>query len=132
MKRQKTAGAKRRALIVDDQEAYRIFLRDIFERNSYNVLTASGGTQALELAGMNTFDIIVTDMVMPDMEGREFIARLRAGGSKVPIVAITGYLDGHACLEAVDKYQVSGVIYKPFAANEVSAVVEQVMQGAAC
>jgi CheY-like chemotaxis protein len=120
---------KRRALIVDDEEAYRIFLTDIFERAGYQATTASNGIEALDLTAKQKFDVIVTDMVMPGMEGKEFIAQLRNEGSTVPIIAITGYVNGLACLEATDQYHVNGVIYKPFAAKEVLTEVERVMQG---
>jgi CheY-like chemotaxis protein len=118
---------KQHALIVDDEEAYRIFLREIFERIGFTVLTAENGKRALEQIEGVDLSVVVTDMVMPDMDGAEFIARLRMKNATVPIIAITGYMNGHASLQAVNDYLVSGVIYKPFAAKEIRNVVEQVV-----
>ena len=115
----------KRILIIDDEHAIRMFLKDVFIRSGCTVTTASNGVDGLLLARGNGFDAIVTDMVMPDMEGVEMVGKLRTGGTDTPIVAITGYPDGGARLGELKDFCVDSVIYKPFLAREVLAAVEQ-------
>ena len=82
---------KGRLLVIDDEKAFCSFLRCVFNQAEYGVETARNGTEGLERARMETFDLIITDMIMPGLSGAEFIARLRADGNEVPIIAITAY-----------------------------------------
>jgi DNA-binding NtrC family response regulator len=118
-----------KVLIIDDDEAIRIFLQSVFERDGYNVFLATNGAEGLSLAWQNSFDLIVTDMVMPDLGGAEIVARLRKSGCDVPIVVITGYADGDANLQDIKEYRVDCVLYKPFAAHEVTEAVSRIMDG---
>jgi DNA-binding NtrC family response regulator len=118
----------KKILIIDDEEAIRIFLADVFESNGYRVCVASNGAEGLALADQERFDAIVTDMVMPDMHGAEIISRLRRGGSDTPIVVITGYSEGEAILEAAREFFIDRVIFKPFAAGEICKAVEDAVQ----
>ena len=81
----------RRILIVDDESNMRFFLRMVFETEGYEVIEAHHGGAALERARDAEPDLIVTDLVMPVMNGRELIQRLRADAetAEIPILAIT-------------------------------------------
>jgi DNA-binding NtrC family response regulator len=119
---------KGQILIIDDEEAIRRFLSDVFIRAGYGVSLAKNGREGLEMARNGGFDVIVTDMVMPDMQGAEMIANLRRGGTDTPLVAMTGYSDGDARLDSVKDYCVDCVIFKPFIAREILGAVEQALQ----
>jgi DNA-binding NtrC family response regulator len=119
---------KGQILIIDDEEAIRMFLSDVFIRAGYGVSLAKNGREGLEMARNGGFDVIVTDMVMPDMQGAEMIANLRRGGTDTPLVAMTGYSDGDARLDSVKDYCVDCVIFKPFIAREILGAVEQALQ----
>ena len=119
---------KGRILIIDDEEPIRMFLSDVFERDGFDVALAANGREGLALALGGGFDVIVTDMVMPDLVGAEMIARLRTGGADTPLVAITGYSDGDANLASIKDFCVDCVVFKPFIAREIVAAVEQAIQ----
>ena len=119
---------KGQILIIGDEEAIRMFLSDVFIRAGYGVSLAKNGREGLEMARNGGFDVIVTDMVMPDMQGAEMIANLRRGGTDTPLVAMTGYSDGDARLDSVKDYCVDCVIFKPFIAREILGAVEQALQ----
>jgi DNA-binding NtrC family response regulator len=119
---------KKRILIIDDESAIRLYLEEIFEQEGYDAVTVSNSRDGLEYARGGGFYAIVTDMVMPGMQGVEMIAALRRGGSDTPIVVMTGYSNGDARLQELQDYCVDCVVYKPFRAHEVVIAVEQAVQ----
>ncbi len=80
-------------LIVDDSEDTIAMLEQLLRVSGANVTTASNGADALRLASENEFDVILSDISMPEMDGFEFLQRLRQieGRQHVPVVAITGF-----------------------------------------
>ena len=81
-----------RILVVDDEPDMRFLLRRMFERDGHEVLDASDGAAALAIVRESPPDLIVTDMMMPVMDGAELIRRLRSDPATagIPIVASTG------------------------------------------
>src|SRR6185503_19889308 len=79
-------------LIVDDSEDTIGMLEQLLKMSGANVATATNGTDALRLAAENEYDVILSDISMPGIDGFEFLQRLRAinGRQHVPVVAITG------------------------------------------
>jgi two-component system, chemotaxis family, CheB/CheR fusion protein len=82
-----------RFLIVDDSEDTLGMLEQLLRICGANVTTAGNGADALRLASDNEFDVILSDISMPEMDGFEFLQRLRQieGRQHVPVVAITGF-----------------------------------------
>jgi signal transduction histidine kinase/ActR/RegA family two-component response regulator len=85
--------AQTKFLIVDDSEDTIAMLQELLRVASANVMTATTGADALRLAAENEFDVILSDISMPEMDGFEFLQRLRKidGRQNVPVVAITGF-----------------------------------------
>jgi CheY-like chemotaxis protein len=81
-----------RILVVDDEPDLRFILRRILERAGHEVADAGHGAEALECVRGWRPDLVVTDMMMPVMDGRELIRRLRAdpATAQIPILAVTG------------------------------------------
>ncbi|HEX6649490.1 MAG TPA: ATP-binding protein, partial [Pyrinomonadaceae bacterium] len=80
-------------LIVDDSEDTIAMLKELLEINGASVATATNGADGLRLVAENEFDVILSDISMPEMDGFEFLQRLRkiAGRQHVPVIAITGF-----------------------------------------
>ena len=80
-------------LIVDDSEDTIRMLEQLLKLSGANVATATNGADALRLASENEFDVILSDISMPGMDGFEFLQRLRQinGQQHVPVIAITGF-----------------------------------------
>ena len=80
-------------LIVDDSEDTIAMLRELLRIAGANVTTATNGADALRLAADNEFDVVLSDISMPGMDGFEFLQRLRQipGRKHVPVIAITGF-----------------------------------------
>src|SRR5215216_2097152 len=88
-------------LIVEDDADTRDGLTVLFQLEDFQIVTAADGHAGLEVADMEHPDLIVTDIMMPKLDGIEMIKRLRAQirFSLVPIIALSGYND--KALEAV-------------------------------
>ena len=79
-------------LVVDDDPSVRLVFRLILESGGYAVSEARDGIAALILIKDRLPDLVITDMVMPRLDGRELIERLRADGrsARIPVLAVTG------------------------------------------
>jgi CheY-like chemotaxis protein len=118
---------KRRVLVVDDEASFRYFLHNVLEHAGYSVTAVGSGEEALMRARCYDFDLIITDMVMPNMQGSELITRLRSGGFTTPIIAITGHPDGEACISVAKKFHVDHILHKPFSLPDLCKTVEQLI-----
>jgi CheY-like chemotaxis protein len=106
----------RRILIVDDESSMRFLLRMILESAGYQVLEAHHGAAALERVKESRPNLVVTDLMMPVMNGRELIGRLRADPEMASIPILLLSANPHAEVTAVD-----AILGKPF---DPEAVVE--------
>lgn len=104
-------------VVEDDPELGRLFSR-VLERAGYMAITASDGREALEAAEREYIDLVITDVMMPVMDGVEMTRRLREANSTLPILMITARGDFNAKQDAffsgVDDYMV-----KPVDVNEM-------------
>jgi PAS domain S-box-containing protein len=80
-------------LIVDDEDKVRVVARRMLERHGYYVLEATGGLEALEIVAdaSTPIDVLLTDLVMPGLDGRQLIARCAALRPSLPAVCMTGF-----------------------------------------
>jgi DNA-binding NtrC family response regulator len=102
----------RKVLVVDDEKETRDALGRMLERRGYNTCVAEDGEQGL--IKMREFDpeIVICDIVMPKVNGLQFLETLRNMGSKVPVIMITGQMFMSNC-DDVKKYDVCGYLLKP-------------------
>src|SRR5213595_2152424 len=109
-----------RVLVADDERAVRESLRRALVLEGYDVELAAGGREALEAVGSGRADVVVLDVLMPDIDGLEVCRRLRRGGDRVPVLMLTArdaISDRVEGLEAgADDYLV-----KPFDLDELIA-----------
>jgi HD-like signal output (HDOD) protein len=96
-------GKKRRILFVDDQEnvlhGIQRMLRPM--RNEWDIVTATSGPQALDLLAGSSFDVIVSDMRMPGMDGAQLLGEVRARHPRVVRIILSGQADNEAILKTV-------------------------------
>jgi PAS domain S-box-containing protein len=88
-----TAKAAARILIVDDEDAVRAMLQQTLAEAGYHVHAAGDGREAMRLVAAQPFDLVLTDLVMPEQEGIETIRRLHRDYPALRIVAISGAMD---------------------------------------
>lgn len=113
-------------LIVDDDAAVRDLTVQALEALNYRVLDAASGRVALDmLRGSDPFDLILIDLVMPDINGRQLATRIRANDPTQAILFMTGYDD----LSGTDNpFADEMVIKKPFKLVELAAAVERALR----
>jgi PAS domain S-box-containing protein len=89
----KTSGEGRsyHVLVVDDEEEILGILRDMIQLKGHRVTALNDGKKALELLGEQEFDLILTDLGMPDISGWEIARQAKARNAEVPVILITGW-----------------------------------------
>ena len=95
---------KERLLIVDDVRENREILRRRFERKGFSTTEAAGGIEALDLIERETFDLVLLDMMMPDVDGLQVLARIRAKYSQgvLPVIMVTAKSQSEDIVEALN------------------------------
>jgi two-component system, NtrC family, nitrogen regulation response regulator NtrX len=113
-------------LVVDDEGAIRRSIRDILEFEKYEVVEASNGMEALVKAKQKSFDVIILDIKMPQMDGMEALGRLQVIAPDVPVIMISGHGDIDTALEAVRKGAFD-YLGKPFDARRLLITVRNAL-----
>ena len=81
---------KKRILIIDDERQIRVILKKMLGDKEFDITTASDGNEGMTLFNEKPFDLVITDLIMPQKEGIEVINELRTDYPDVPIIAISG------------------------------------------
>ncbi len=117
-------------LIVDDDAQILHMMGRMLERAKYGVLLAENGARAQRLLASNCVDLIITDIVMPEKEGLEFIMELRSMGTRVPIIAISGgaRLGPTTYLDIAREFGASHTFEKPIRQKELLQVVDRLLK----
>ena len=115
-----TPPAGLRVLVVDDEPMVRTVTTKLLGLRGHAVTDVDGGPAALAALASTTFDVVVTDLSMPDMSGRELAAAIRHRHPGLPVLLLTGDTDAEA--DAVD---VAAVVKKPFQVDALDAVVRE-------
>src|SRR5688572_31848470 len=108
----------RRVLVVDDEENIRLVLRTLLKRHGYEVETAPGGEEAMELVESFGPDVVITDVRMPRMGGMDLLGTLRAKGNDATVIVMSAYGNLDQAIDAI-KAGAYDYIQKPFKPDEV-------------
>ena len=114
-------------LVVDDEEMLLSMTETILSDYGYKILTANSGTKALAVLSRDDVqvDLVVTDLVMPGMGGRELVERIRQLAPKVKILCTSGYV------MPTDKKGIPAYLQKPFTSDDLLAKVKRVLSSSA-
>ncbi|MDO9377246.1 MAG: response regulator transcription factor [Nocardioidaceae bacterium] len=126
---QQTSDAPARLLVVDDEPSILELLAASLRFAGFEVETAEGGQAALDQAAASRPDLVVLDVMMPDLDGFEVVRRLRSSGDEVPVIFLTARDAGS---DRVAGLTVGGDDYvaKPFSLEELVARVRAVLRRA--
>ena len=111
-------------LIIDDEEKIRNVLSKIVEQLDLIPLTAGDGLEALNILQSEKIDLIITDLMMPQMDGLQFIVKSREINSRIPIAVISGYGDVKNATFALTRGAFN-FITKPFTIKEVENIIRK-------
>ncbi len=118
-----------RILVIDDDNTVSVAIRVMLAREGFDVITAPGGKSGLKAVEIYAFDIVIVDMVMPELDGLETIRLLHEIAPSVPVIAVSGYMfePGSAAtsdfLGVADKFGITYCLHKPFLAQDLMTAV---------
>jgi EAL domain-containing protein (putative c-di-GMP-specific phosphodiesterase class I)/ActR/RegA family two-component response regulator len=120
------AGSDTKAcvLVVDDDDSVRTAVRRILNSAEFNVTTAANAREALEILDTRRFDAIVTDIMMPEMDGLELLRRIRHRDREMPVIILTGHPTLESAVLAVNEGSFRYMM-KPFAPDELCTTVRE-------
>lgn len=118
---------KARVLAVDDQRYFRELIEGLLTDEGYEVVTASSGEEALHVLEREDFDIIVTDLVMPGIDGTQLVQRIKERRADQEIVMVTGVVDVKTAVAAM-KQGATDYILKPFDRKGLAASLEKILK----
>jgi len=118
-----------RILLVDDEETVLHLVRQVLESAHHDVITANSGTTALATVAGSRFDLVITDLVMPDKAGIETIIELRELHPDLPIIAMSGGGRGSATdfLDLAATLGARKTLAKPFSVKALLDAVSEVL-----
>jgi excisionase family DNA binding protein len=119
-------GARPRVLVVDDEATIRDLLSKTLALAEYDVDLAPDGRTALERLRIIPYDLLITDLKMPGVDGLTVIREARRLKADLPVIIITGYSNEASAIEAVN-LGVSGYLTKPFRVPRVLAAASKAL-----
>jgi CheY-like chemotaxis protein len=116
-------------LIIDDDELFRSMLSATLVHFGHSVLEAGNGTEGLRICQRTRPDLIITDLVMPEMEGFEVVMNLRKHDACAKILVMSGGVRGKTVefLEIAIRLGASGMLAKPFSTDALISAIEALL-----
>lgn len=118
-------------LLVDDEELLRAGMQEMLELQGFKVITAPNGEQALSCLAQERIDLVITDLVMPKMDGIDFVQQLRKTWPDVPVIVVSGSTRNIMERYGIDTIQVPGAdasLSKPFKGVDLVAQIRELLE----
>ena len=112
-------------MVVEDDRLNRALLSKVLRQEGYQVLEACDGDIALKILQTLPCDLVITDFLMPMLNGIEFVEQLRSLQPQIPIILITGYLSAISDKKIVD--EVAEILAKPFEPRVLRSSVHRLL-----
>lgn len=115
-------------LFVDDEANILSSLKRLFRPFGYRILTAESGAAGLEIMAREQVDMVISDMRMPEMNGAQFLEKVRENWPDAVRILLTGYADISSTIDAINKGQIYRYISKPWEDNDIAITVRQALE----
>ena len=116
-----------RILVVDDEEIVRISCKKCLTPEGYDVDVAANGFEGMQLMQAAQYDLILTDLKMPEMDGMEFIVKAKASQPDTRIIMITGYSTVEHAVKAM-RLGAYNYVEKPFTPEALIAAAREALE----
>jgi signal transduction histidine kinase/DNA-binding NarL/FixJ family response regulator len=113
---------KKRILLVEDHEQMRNFIKTVL--HNYDIIEAENGQVALKILETTAFDIIITDYMMPVLDGEGFVMQLKDKGIKTPVIVLTARRDNAGKINML-RLGIDGYLNKPFIEEELLLMIKK-------
>jgi DNA-binding NtrC family response regulator len=117
-----------KVLIVDDENMQRCMLAEMLSGAGFEVEVAGDGQEALACVAANAPDVVLSDLVMPRMDGFELLARLREVGASIPVIVLTGFGSTERAVSVVHDLKAFWFLEKPVQLNTLLRLMERAME----
>lgn len=122
-------STKHSVLVVDDELLIRDLLYDFFQERSWDVTVTGSAEKALQQIEARNFDVLLTDLKMPEMDGSDLIDKVRAHRPNMPVIVITGYPSIESAVRSL-RQKVDDYVTKPFNVTKLFKAVEATVTNA--
>lgn len=117
-------------LLVEDEDLLRLGVQEMLELHDFHVIGAGDGQEALEWLDEAPIDLVITDLVMPKMDGVDFVRRLRERDADLPVIVVSG-----SSKSVMDRYGINTInipganasLQKPFKSMDLLAKVKELL-----
>jgi DNA-binding response OmpR family regulator len=119
-------------LVIDDEADIRFILETFFRKAGHTIDTAGDGKAGMHLVELNHYDLVITDIVMPEMDGLEVIASMKRKYPNIRIIVMTGgtnNIDKELLLTTANLMRADKVVAKPLDLKVLKAAVTEVLAG---
>ena len=129
-----------RILVIDDEQDIRVVLQQVLEREGHEVEVAAGGNEGLELLKSNGADVVITDIIMPGIDGVATLGKIKENWPEIPVIVISGggnvapasYEPGaiatNAYLASAERAGADCTLTKPFERKELLDALSNLLQ----
>lgn len=117
---------KKNILVVDDDESLVDTFQLLLQGEGYAVETALTAKQALDKTKRSKFDLVILDIVLPDMRGDEVAKELRKNNHNIGIILITGYPSFQDCIDSLN-IGIHDILLKPIGPDELLRVTKEAL-----
>lgn len=114
-------------LVVDDKESMRTVLHQALTDEGFQVDTAENGTSALDLARVKSYDLAITDLKMPDVDGLQVLSGLKEIDNDMSVIIMTAYGTVESAVAAM-KYGACDFITKPFDPDHLNVIIQRALE----
>ena len=118
---------KGKILIVDDEEGIREILSRYLSKQGYAVVTAQNGKEGIETFKKEEFDLVISDIRMPEMDGVAFLNLIKKSDPDVEVIMVTAYETMESAIESLRKGAYDYII-KPFSIEKIAITVEKALE----
>lgn len=118
---------KGKILVIDDEDIVRTSCNRALTPEGYEVKMAWNGLDGLKMASEERFDVVLTDLKMPDMDGIEVLRKIKEEWPEIEVIIITGYQTVDTAVKSI-KLGAFDYIEKPFTPDALAAAVSKAME----
>jgi DNA-binding response OmpR family regulator len=115
---------KKSILLVDDDSDIQFHYKNILENNYFHIDCVSYGKEAIEKVTDNRYDLVILDIMLPDIRGDKLALKLRSIDPDINIIFITGFSYMDYCVSALD-IGISEILIKPITTNELLTAIKR-------
>jgi DNA-binding NtrC family response regulator len=119
---------KHSILLVDDDQEFSKAMKRMFEKSGYAITLAGDGEEALEKLSDTSFDLIISDLRMPNVDGTEFMKEVSRRKLPIPIIFLTAYGEVESYMDVMNLGAFE-YVHKPVRKKEILEVVERAIEG---